>query len=132
MVWEYKVVEADTGASSTIQYTRQLNSLGEQGWEMCAETAAEFLVFKRAKGEGLSEEVLRLREENKRLREELQQPKCHSCHSLLGDNWCADCAGKADRERFEHFKKTGQDLFAPKTVCNICGDPNCYEPNQKH
>lgn len=57
MKWEYKVVESDTGASSTKRYTDQLNSLGEEGWEMCAETAAEFLVFKRPKVENSLEDI---------------------------------------------------------------------------
>lgn len=38
-----------------------------------------------------------LRKENARLFEEIKVPRCHSCHSVLGDNWCADCAGKAGK-----------------------------------
>jgi len=69
MIWEYKVVQSITGASSTVEYTKQLNSLGEQGWEMCAETAAEFLVFKRPKFENsLEKEIEKLLNEIKALK----------------------------------------------------------------
>jgi RNase P subunit RPR2 len=89
------------------------------------------LSFAKEETISLKTELETLRKDNIRLLEEIKQPRCHSCHSILGDNWCADCAGKADKERFEHYKRTGQDLFA-KVSCNICGDPNCSEPNQKH
>jgi len=98
MIWEYKVVASATGTSSTRCYTDQLNSLGEQGWEMCAETAGEFLVFKRPKLENsLEEEIAKLKKENARLLSEIKEPRCHSCHAILGDNWCADCASNANK-----------------------------------
>jgi len=47
--WEYKVIGSVTGASNTRAYQQQLNEYGSEGWEMCAETCAEYLVFKREK-----------------------------------------------------------------------------------
>lgn len=35
-----------------------------------------------------------------RLRSETQEPRCNDCDVVLGDNWCADCAGKILIENF--------------------------------
>jgi hypothetical protein len=42
----------------------------------------------------LTKELEDLKKENARLLEEISQPRCHDCHSILGDNWCYDCARK--------------------------------------
>ena len=37
--------------------------------------------------------------EIERLTSEIETPRCNECNAVLGDNWCADCAGRTDRER---------------------------------
>ena len=34
-----------------------------------------------------------------RLLDEQRRPTCNDCGVVLGDNWCADCAGKVHRDR---------------------------------
>lgn len=47
----------------------------------------------------LRAELSTARNEIQRLESELTIPRCNECGAVLGDNWCADCAGRADRER---------------------------------
>jgi hypothetical protein len=79
--WEYKVVASDTGAQNVRRYERQANEMGEEGWELCADTGGE-LVFKRPKPDSAEStiaqltkdrdeanaEIVRLKGENDRLR----------------------------------------------------------------
>lgn len=94
---EHKDIHEDSDAVT-------ISSLKEEGWEFLNEFQVSdgyYLIFGRKDGFSLEAEVQRLKEENiklqneyKRLVSEIQEPRCHGCNSILGDNWCADCASR--------------------------------------
>lgn len=63
----------------------------------------------------IEEKIVELENKNKdlekeiaRLQEEIKEPRCHDCNTILGDNWCSDCANKVYIENLEKEKSRKQ------------------------